>query len=330
MVYESLASITLNCTDKCNMNCSYCEHHGGKNVLDIEKIISIYKDSISLQSNYIVIAGGEPLLHPDIYTIIKKATEYGLFSYLFTNGANLTRDVLIELKKSGLAAIRLTLDSIKKEKQDKIKGCGAFEKITKAIQETNHIGIGVNINVPVSVHNINEIDEIVKFCIDNKVRTLRISPLVESSKEEVQKILREIIRIHEKYEEYLFYDDFVEYTGYNEFLDTIKYANCPGGIISININADGNVSKCPYTNEIIGNIYENSLLALWMDGYQKQIKDNRKCIVVDFDIYEMFSEMKNEFPENNIQKCISAWISQIKNKKKLCYRDLPCWYFTFK
>lgn len=330
MVYESLASITINCTDKCNMNCPYCNHHEGKNTLELDKIFSIYKDSVSLQSNYIVIAGGEPLLHPDIHEIIKKATEYGLFSYLFTNGVNLTRDMLIELKKDGLAAIRLTLDSIKKEKQDKLKGEGALENIKAAIQEAIYVGIGININTPVGIHNIDEIDEIVEFCIDNKVRTLRISPLVESSKEDTKKILKKIICAHEKFTENLIYDDFAEYTGYDEFLNIIKSANCPGGVISINVNADGVVSKCPYVDEKIGNIYENSLLSLWMEGYEKQIKDKRKCIVADFDIYEMFLEMKNEFPETIVKKCISAWISQVKGKKKICYRDLPCWYFVFR
>lgn len=128
---------------------------------------------------------------------------------------------------------------------------------------------------------------------------------------------------------YCNYDDFVEYTGYNDYLENIKTSVCPGGIISININADGTVTKCPYEKKILGNLMNDSLFSIWINGYSKNIINAHKCSVVNFDIYEMFCEMEEVFSKD-VKKCISAWTAQIQNKKKLCYRDLPCWYFVFK
>lgn len=329
MIYESLASITINCTDKCNMSCSYCDHHDGKYSLEADKIFSIYKDSIQLQSNYLIIAGGEPLLHKDIVMLIREASKHGLFPYLLTNGLLLNEKLIKQLKQEGLVAIRLTLDSLSDKIQDKFKGKGSLEKIIEVVRLTNKEKIGVNINVPVGKHNYEELDEIVQFCINNKVRTLRFSPLVDSSMEFNKNVIKTAVLLHEKYADKLYYDDFTEYRGYEDFLKVIKSSVCPGGIISININSDGSVTKCPYDSKnILGNVNDESLSSIWLNEYSNNLSSADKCSVIKFDPVEMFMEIEDLFSQD-IRRCIAAWTAQIENKKKLCFRDLPCWYFTF-
>ncbi|WDV47818.1 radical SAM protein [Clostridiaceae bacterium M8S5] len=329
MIYESLASITINCTDKCNMDCSYCEFHDGKNELDIEKIQSIYKDTVTLQSNYIVIAGGEPLLHPEIMEIINEAKYYGLFTYLFTNGKNLTPQIIENLKSTGLVAIRLTLDSVNEEIQDKVKGKGAYAGIVNAINMLEDSGIGVNINVPITEYNISEIDDIVEFCIKNKIRSLRLSPLTSSSKEECEAVLKKIIETHRRFYQYIHYEDFAEFKDYGDFMKIIKKLNCPGGLISVNINPDGNITKCPYVTESFGNINEEKLLDVWMKNYEKTQLNNTACPIMNFDTVDLFRSLEKYFDKDDTDRCLSAWIAQLNGKKKTCFRDMPCWYFVF-
>ncbi|MBR3293996.1 MAG: radical SAM protein [Oscillospiraceae bacterium] len=282
-----------------------------------------------MQSNYLIIAGGEPLLHQDILMLVREASRHGLFPYLMTNGILLNEKLIKKLKQEGLVAIRFTLDSLSKQIQDGLKGEGSLEKIIQAMNLSNAEEIGVNINVPVGEHNYAELDEIVQFCISNKVRTLRFSPLVDSSQDFNKAVIKRIISLHEKYVEKLYYNDYAEYKGYQDFLKTIESSVCPGGIISININPDGNVTKCPYDDQnILGNINNESLYSIWMGGYSSNVKSADKCSVINFDPVDLFVELEEYFSKD-IKRCISAWVAQIENKKKLCYRDLPCWYFTF-
>jgi hypothetical protein len=102
----------LEITDACNLSCDGCYRlrmTGHKPLEAIREEILFYRrwrncDCIS-------IAGGEPLLHPEIVDIVRCIAGAGMQPIIITNGVLLTVERLRELKDAGLVGITIHIDS---------------------------------------------------------------------------------------------------------------------------------------------------------------------------------------------------------------------------
>jgi hypothetical protein len=61
--------------------------------------------------NNVHLAGGEPLIHPDIVEIVRFIHDHGLNPVIITNGQRLTKELLILLRDAGLAEMSFHIDS---------------------------------------------------------------------------------------------------------------------------------------------------------------------------------------------------------------------------
>jgi hypothetical protein len=102
----------LEVTDICNLHCEGCYRQrltGHKPLQQVKEEILFLKrwrnpDNVS-------IAGGEPLLHPQILDIVAFIAENGIKPILLTNGLTLTPEFLGEFKEAGLVGFTMHIDS---------------------------------------------------------------------------------------------------------------------------------------------------------------------------------------------------------------------------
>ena len=99
-------------TAKCNLHCDGCYR---KNE-DSHKSLNVIKEELDTfcrlrKCDGISIAGGDPLLHPDILEIVKEVKKRDLKPIINTNGVALTKELLIELKKAGVFGFTFHVDS---------------------------------------------------------------------------------------------------------------------------------------------------------------------------------------------------------------------------
>jgi hypothetical protein len=102
----------LEITDICNIYCEGCYRQritGHKPLEEVKEEILFFKkwrnpDNVS-------IAGGEPLIHPQILDIVAFIAQNGVKPVILTNAVALTPDFLRELKKAGLAGFTIHIDS---------------------------------------------------------------------------------------------------------------------------------------------------------------------------------------------------------------------------
>jgi pyruvate-formate lyase-activating enzyme len=105
----------LEVTDICNLYCEGCYRQhmtGHKSLEEIKEEIRFFKqwrnpDNVS-------IAGGEPLIHPDIVDIVAFIAENGIKPVVLTNAMALTPEFLRELKQAGLSGFTIHIDSHQK------------------------------------------------------------------------------------------------------------------------------------------------------------------------------------------------------------------------
>ncbi|HOJ07441.1 MAG: radical SAM protein [Ignavibacteriota bacterium] len=100
-------------TSQCNLNCYGCYR---KNIKDSHKSIEQIKHELDFfqsqrKSDCISIAGGDPLVYPNIIELVKEIKSRGLKPIINTNGIALTKQLLHELKKAGVFGFTFHIDS---------------------------------------------------------------------------------------------------------------------------------------------------------------------------------------------------------------------------
>ena len=100
-------------TSACNLACDGCYR---ENVANSHKTMDVVRQEIEVfkrlrNADGVSIAGGDPLMHPEIVEIVRVVNEAGMKAIINTNGGGLTRELLKELKKAGVMGFTFHIDS---------------------------------------------------------------------------------------------------------------------------------------------------------------------------------------------------------------------------
>lgn len=135
---------------RCNLSCSGC----GKTAYTEEVLnrrLGAFECVAAAEecgAPVVSIAGGEPLLHPEIGEIVTGLTENGKFVYLCTNALLLKRSIGL-FTPSGNLTINVHLDGFK-ERHDSIAGLtGVFDRAVEAIRLAVKLGFRVTTNTTI-------------------------------------------------------------------------------------------------------------------------------------------------------------------------------------
>jgi hypothetical protein len=165
----------LEVTDICNLHCEGCYRQtltGHKSLEEIKEEIRFFKkwrnpDNVS-------IAGGEPLLHPDIVDVVAFIAENGIKPVVLTNAVKLEPPILKELKRAGLSGFTMHIDS----HQGRPGWDGKSEKDLNELRQyyaemvADEGGVFVVFNSTVYPSTAVEIPDVVRWGIQN-VRTVQ-------------------------------------------------------------------------------------------------------------------------------------------------------------
>lgn len=100
-------------TSRCNLNCHGCYR---KNLKDSHKPMDQVRHELDVfqrlrKTDCISIAGGDPLLYPDILDLVAEIRKRGLKPIVNTNGIALTKELLHDLKRAGVFGFTFHIDS---------------------------------------------------------------------------------------------------------------------------------------------------------------------------------------------------------------------------
>lgn len=177
--------LRISLTDKCNLNCIYCnpqlprpEKLAKKDILNFDellRIISIF--SVLLGFRKIRFTGGEPLLRKDIMKFFEALSpikaKTGVEFAITTNGTLLEGNA-DALKRTGVDRINISLDSLRPGVFKYITGSDKLPEVIRSISALEEAGFeNIKINTVIMRNvNDNEISEFVDYFKDHNV-TLR-------------------------------------------------------------------------------------------------------------------------------------------------------------
>jgi radical SAM protein with 4Fe4S-binding SPASM domain len=154
-------TVVWNVTRTCNLHCLHCysdsELRSYRGELTTAKARLMIEDLAHFGVRALVLAGGEPLMRPDLPRLISHAHEHGLWVELWTNGTLLTGLMASRLKTVGLDAVTFWLDGLG-WMGDRFRGkAGAFEAAIDGLRTSLQAGLptGVRITLTKRVyHNL--------------------------------------------------------------------------------------------------------------------------------------------------------------------------------
>lgn len=165
--------LRISLTDKCNLNCRYCNptHSGIKKLKrneiltfdELYRLIEIFTGKLGVKK--IRFTGGEPLVRKDVLSFFEMIyplkLKYGFETGITTN-ATLLEDKLSDLKRVGLDRLNISIDSLKPERYTFITGKNKLHSVLRSIIKASELGFHpLKINVVV-MKNLND-DELIDF-----------------------------------------------------------------------------------------------------------------------------------------------------------------------
>ena len=170
---RTIRDLRISVTDRCNFRCFYCLPNGEPpmarkdTILTFEEMAYIADIFVSLGIEKIRLTGGEPLLRKDI---AKLAAEIAVLKPRLKDLALTTNGFIFpaladELRAAGVDRITISLDSLDREKFNRMTGVDGLEKVFAAIDSAKQAGFDpVKVNAAViRGHNDDEFVDFARF-----------------------------------------------------------------------------------------------------------------------------------------------------------------------
>lgn len=158
-------------TDDCNFKCPVCYVNAGnsssKTFLSVEAVLEKASYVKNSGGKIVTLTGGEPTLHSDLPSMVKKISDMGLKVEIATNGLKIAEDFNYakSLKESGLLRAWLQLDTLDADIHKKMRGNNFIEQKKRAADYIISSGLRIGIIVTVTSLNINDIDSILDYAL---------------------------------------------------------------------------------------------------------------------------------------------------------------------
>lgn len=133
-------------TRECNLKCKHCysqatdsPHPKELSTTEAKRLISQIAEA---GTRLLILDGGEPLMRPDIFDLVRYARSVGLTPVMGSNGTLITLEVAKKLADAGLEAVAISLDGADAETHDAFRGIqGAWEQTLQGIENLRRAGI---------------------------------------------------------------------------------------------------------------------------------------------------------------------------------------------
>lgn len=159
--------VVWNITRTCNLRCvhcysdSYAQKYPGE--LTGEQARKVIDDVAGFRVPALLFSGGEPLVRPDLFDLMRYARSKELRLTLSTNGTLIDKPTAKTLHEIGLSYVGISLDGIG-ETNDLFRGVkGAFDAAVRAMRNCREVGQKVGLRLTLTKRNCMDLHKIFDF-----------------------------------------------------------------------------------------------------------------------------------------------------------------------
>jgi Fe-coproporphyrin III synthase len=175
-LYKKQISCDLIITETCMLQCKMCNMWQSKNdpqspELEVwKRFIDSFADFAGNEAQ-LQFVGGEPLLKKGVLDLIGQAAKKGLCTKMTTNGYLIDKMVAGQIAGLGLNTIIFSLDSLKQETHDFLRGLnGTYDRVMNAIKLLDEFGsdaLNIHIVATIMRQNLDDLLELTEWVNGN-------------------------------------------------------------------------------------------------------------------------------------------------------------------
>ncbi len=268
-------------TAACNLSCHYCrasaspEPDSGE--LDTDEAIK-FVESIAPLQPMLILSGGEPLLRPDLFAIVRRAVSLGIRVSLASNGTLITPELAGEIAASGVSRVSISLDGADAAMHDTSRGQGSFERSMKGIENLRG-RVDFQINFTISRKNQTELGRIFDLAERLGARALHFFFLVPTgrgreeesvSAERQEQLLRQIDEEMDRRTLEVQVTCAPQYARLKKPGHGRGSGGCLAGRRFVFVSRKGEVYPCGYLPLRVGSVREKNFIEIWENSPQLQ------------------------------------------------------------
>ncbi len=279
-IYGKPSFVSFELSSRCNLNCPQCDV--GNNLTNRKNNFINYKDYCKIMNEIgntlldaIFYFQGEPLLNKNFSKYISYAKQYNIYTITSTNAQLIDKNIAINIVKSGLDRIIISIDGTTQEVYEKYRKGGSLKKCIEAIELLKEVKKELKSKTPCieaqfivfrfNEHQINEFKQLTRNLKVNKISIK--SAQIYSPNENF-----DIIPTINKYSRY--------HKINNEWKIKKNYSKtCFRAWYGMVVSVDGNILPCCFDKQekhIYGNIKEDSIENIWKN---KKANDFRNILL---------------------------------------------------
>ena len=285
---------TVDLTSRCNLRCVGCPCHapGSENpsnrraITDLDSALfaGFCEDLATMNVGLLVLSGeGEPLLHPDLFELLRRAKSAVSEVLLFTNGTLLDEGMAEALVQSGLDKIRVSLwAGSRAEYEANCAGTDGryFDRVVDGLRNLTSAKARLGKNCPrVIVHsvlnrnNYRGVKAFAEMAVEARVNAVSFSPMrvfrgkasqLTLSPDEEQSLRASLLEIKPLLHSAGLGDNIDETLfRYDAGANACQVAPCYIGWMHARVKLDGSVQPCNPTDRVVGNLNETPFRDIW-------------------------------------------------------------------
>ncbi len=173
--------VIWNLVRRCNLTCKHCYATSADKdfpgELSTEKVYSVMDDLDAFGVPVLILSGGEPLMHPDIFRISRRAKSMGFYVGLSSNGTLIGPDNIGDIVKADYDYVGISLDGMRDTNDRFRRRAGAFDDALRGIRLCREAGIKVGLRFTLTQDNARELPDLLRLMDDEGIKKLYLSHL---------------------------------------------------------------------------------------------------------------------------------------------------------
>lgn len=288
-----LMFVTKHCNLRCKM-CGVCEYDPTRDEqpeMNAEEWKAVLRSARNLGCSLVSITGGEPLLRPDIYELIRFARDLGMAVHLCSNGMLIDRESALRLRDADLNAISISIDSPTPEPHNSLRGPGSFELAVQGVRLLRELApdVQVGINCVITRLNHQGIAAMIPFAEETGAHQAKFAPIHTNllhrrkriehyadlifAQEDLESLDREIAALTAAaHQSHMMTTSPMFFAGMSELYRKPIQFRCYAGYAACVVNPAGVVSPCCDTDGTLS-VREQSLETIWRSPEMARMRE---------------------------------------------------------
>jgi cyclic pyranopterin phosphate synthase len=136
---RQITDLRISVTDRCNFRCVYCRsadpdnHMPHHELLEWDEFERLARILVGMGIQKVRVTGGEPLVRPGVEKFIARLKSIGVRDLSITTNGHLLAERLDALLAAGLDRINISLDSLNREKFERVTRTKTFDQVMAGI-----------------------------------------------------------------------------------------------------------------------------------------------------------------------------------------------------